>query len=236
MLELISFVGIDSKTNIDDLIKLQDNSGYPLEFGVLYSINKSGKHKRYPAYDECLKIFDKMYHHDLISSLHLCGSESIDGFFSDNEDIMRLVKKNFGRIQLNLNVNNYDEDELVDKILQKCELNDIIIQHNKSKTSLIDKLITYDNNRTCREAISILYDASGGYNKELTDILPVFKTHFTGYAGGINPSNVKQINDKIHNLNKLESYYIDMESGIRTDDWFDPELCRQVIKNVEIEW
>ena len=54
-----------------------------------------------------------------------------------------------------------------------------------------------------------------------------------GYAGGINPGNVA---DKLTFLMENEmvgDFWIDMESGVRTDDWFDIDKVRRVLEICE---
>jgi phosphoribosylanthranilate isomerase len=63
---------------------------------------------------------------------------------------------------------------------------------------------------------------------------PMPDMFFPGYAGGINPENVM----KIINLIEKENiwgypYYIDMESGIRTDNIFSVKKCRDIKKLID---
>ena len=63
------------------------------------------------------------------------------------------------------------------------------------------------------------------------------------HAGGFNPENVA---DKLHYLltnDEVGDFWIDMESGVRTeDDWFDLDkvrrvlaICNEVIRDLHIE-
>lgn len=63
---------------------------------------------------------------------------------------------------------------------------------------------------------------------------PPIPYHFTGYAGGIGPDTVAGIVEAIEKVNPgLAPYYIDMESGIRTNDLFDIDKCLEVANIVE---
>ena len=78
--------------------------------------------------------------------------------------------------------------------------------------------------------IDWLFDKSGG-----TGIAPDrWPEHpggkrFVGYAGGINPGNVL---DVIGSIDARGEYWIDMESGVRTNNIFDLDLCREVCEAV----
>ena len=89
--------------------------------------------------------------------------------------------------------------------------------------------------------VSVLLDASGGQGIDTP--LRILKTlGKVGYAGGFNPDNVAdKLTYLFENVHHGE-FWIDMESGVRTDDWFDTDkvrrvlrICKEVIKNYEIE-
>jgi phosphoribosylanthranilate isomerase len=83
-------------------------------------------------------------------------------------------------------------------------------------------------------AFSLLHDSSGGFGREITSVLPPNSLYDTGYAGGINPDNVKRIVDLIESNNPHNiKYYIDMESGVRENNLFSIEKCRQVVQNLK---
>lgn len=77
-----------------------------------------------------------------------------------------------------------------------------------------------------------LHDQSGGKGK-VANIYPrpnYNDNYVVGYAGGINPDNVKEILEKIPAAD--DNFWIDMENGIRTDDWFDIDKAIKVLENV----
>ena len=107
---------------------------------------------------------------------------------------------------------------------------EIILQYNKSNKQVIDEFkVSFPEN------INILYDASGGRGTEIKEVLPPFKK-FTGYAGGITDKNIDGICKIITNHSDNSTVWIDMESGVRTNDIFDLEktiavlnVCRQYV-------
>lgn len=230
-LDIISFVGIDVKTDKEELLNIE--SKFPCEFGVLYSESKNSI--RYPDYDFCYDFLTWANVKELPRSLHLCGSV-IDKYLAQDPKIVELANQ-ASRIQLNLNIKKYsDYDKLADAIIAVASKNchSIILQKNKVKMKFnavfeakykklpLSKLF----------CLSLLNDSSGGFGREITKVLPPYE-YYTGYAGGINPENVCSIVKLIEAVTtKQGGYYIDMESGIREDNVFSIAKCREIIKNV----
>lgn len=232
-LRLVSFVGVDEKTNFAELERF--SNGYAglglVEWSVLFSDSKSvGNYTRYPSYKFCKDFLEKSaattYVH---SSLHLCGSV-IERYLDKEKDVMELCKEAH-RIQLNLNIKDYpDYQKLADRIwsVQKQFGHSIILQQNKTKAKFMEVFLKGNI-----FPISILHDGSGGFGREIEEVVAPDETHFTGYAGGIKPENVVKIVDLIESRNtNNKEYYIDMESGVRTDNVFSLEKCQQVMRNL----
>ena len=59
---------------------------------------------------------------------------------------------------------------------------------------------------------------------------PPLAGHFCGYAGGLNPDNIDRHLDLMRDAAGDELVWIDMESGIRTNDNFDLSKCRRVLE------
>ena len=79
--------------------------------------------------------------------------------------------------------------------------------------------------------IHVLWDNSGGIGRVLDIVAPPEDFRYTpGYSGGINPNNVAEVIGKIEALNLKQDYWIDMETGVRTEDWFDLDKCEAVAK------
>lgn len=226
---LVSFVGVDSQTNLDDIDHFNSPS-IPCEWSVLYSDTKStGNYARYPSYAFCKDFLTWCQSRGWLGSLHLCGSV-IERYLNQEPDVMDLCQLAY-RIQLNLNIAKFpDYAKLADDLLTISAANhhDLILQQNKTKAAFMDILLSKAN-----KEINVLYDGSGGFGTEITKAEPPNVKHFTGYAGGIKPDNVVKIVGLIEGANPLSSqYYIDMESGVRADDVFSVEKCRQVISNL----
>lgn len=227
-LTLISFVGVDTQTNLDTVIDFK--SHIPCEFSVLFSDSKSvGNYTRYPSYKFCKYFLDLSKTKPFKGSLHLCGSV-IDRYLKQEQDVLDLCK-NAVRIQLNLNIANYpNHEKLTNDILDIVSKHGhkVILQQNKTKEKFMKTFMKKNTS-----SISLLHDSSGGFGREITKVDAPNSKHFTGYAGGINPGNVAKIVKLIEDINWKETpYYIDMESGIRIDNVFSIDKCKEVIANL----
>lgn len=234
-LHLVSFVGVDEHTNLSDL---SDNSSFiedvGVEWSVLFSDSKSIRnYVRYPSYEFCknfLKVVPANIHS--LRSLHLCGSV-INRYLKQESDVIELCQP-ASRIQLNLNINNYTEaeyEELAENIVFVATKygHHVIMQQNKTKEKFMN---VFTGKATF--TFSLLHDSSGGFGREITSVVSPSSLTDTGYAGGINPDNVKNIVDLIESNNPQNiRYYIDMESGVRENNLFSIKKCHQVIQNLK---
>lgn len=222
MLNIVTFTGVDDRTNIDTLIDLYSEF-YTLEFGVLLSENN--RDSRFPSVQtitELLKKNDGIHN----TSLHLCGKlvdvflENPEGFapkaFFDYSGKQLIYIDEFSVIQLN---------KLDISITRKLEdftystNTSIILPHNTVET-----LQEYDN-----PLILPLYDPSKGRGI-LPTKFPKNIDYIVGFAGGINADTIEYYLDNIHSDH---SFWIDMESGIRTNGWFDINKVKEIIKKLE---
>lgn len=233
----VSFVGVDEKTNLDDLLEFrsyswkQEKVGY--ELSVLYSDSKNSHYQRYPAHDFSVEFLKFARKNNIIGSLHLCG-DAVTRYLNEDKDVIDLCK-GANRIQLNINMKNYSDikilaNTIVD-ITAKHHFN-VILQKNATKQKLNDLILASQNINI--QQFSLLNDSSGGFGRQINHVEPPHEICFTGYAGGINPDNVLQIISMIdkENIND-KPYYIDMESGIRTDNVFSIEKCQIIRKLIE---
>lgn len=240
MLTKISFVGVDELTDTLELISMEANTKgfYGIEAGVLYSLNNAGIKPRYPSL-KFIESFPKRFKHSGVgTSIHLCGSQIIKEFLSKKID--KKFLQQFNRLQININAKTFIEEnssnleELYNSITESVNYYDkTCIFQNKEQNIELNEKIRQNCNNLYSYRYNFLYDSSGGASKEIEIIKEPFGDFYTGYAGGLNPSNVVEIVNKIDNLNPSNrSYYIDMESGIRTDDRFDILKCKKIISSL----
>lgn len=221
MIKTVTITGADNKTNPKDLIDLSLKFPF-VEWGILVSNSKIGTN-RYPSIEWINKLcfFKQFQNKNMNLSLHICGEvcqRILKGEIDVNLKYPKLISlDSFDRMQLNFNYKN----SKIDLLLMMNSLSDlkqeIIFQYNKSNKEIIDILVNCKGNSKW----NFLYDSSGGrgvVQKEWEKPLNAY----TGYAGGLNPENLKEELEKIKllvpNDNKI---WIDAESGIRTDNEFD---------------
>lgn len=211
--------GVDDLVSPESLYKLQKN--YPfVEFGILLSRKRAGA-VRYPSEDWMKEI--KKY--ELTLSGHLCGSW-VRTFISGNSDIVNDIPiwDSFSRIQLNLFKKSYDISDKTMGMLFSIN-KQFIFQICEENKDMFYKLKNSDVN------IVPFFDNSGG-NGVLPDEWTIIDNFqgYCGFAGGLNPDNLQE---QLHKINKLtkNDIWIDIESGVRTNDKFDlkkAEKCLEI--------
>lgn len=242
---------------------------YPIvEFGVLLRPDKMGE-ARYPTFDWIAQlghIANTIANMKLAA--HLCGSYVNELLYVNDSTIItdlfhKLRLWNFRRIQINATaVNGVDTSHFEDGISNLIHVIEsytnqfeFIIQKNDETKVLSDGLLQYyhshdNNNRSWPANVSMLVDESKG-----TGILPSSwqpqqegesnakeqpsSTMKIGYAGGLGPHNIRQVFPEIIKVSQGQSFWIDMESSLRTiirnkdgtqKDIFDIHKCYEVIQ------
>ncbi|MBO4499180.1 MAG: hypothetical protein J5732_02875 [Bacteroidaceae bacterium] len=232
-LKHITFTGIDARTDIKALQEIQHQ--YPIaEFGVLTS---------YHWYENGNRYLDPQLLYNLQGcklnlALHVCGSAAHDAAVG----LWNKVRKHtldylwlFDRVQLNI-ANRTDNPY---RLASSCNLKtEMIIQQHPDDTAI------YENSKWMNSdgaSVSMLLDASGGLGIDTPLVLYPSKGKI-GYAGGINENNVAAKLEYLLSNVHTGSFWIDMESGVRTDDWFDIgkvkhvlAICDEVIRDLHME-
>ena len=233
----ITFTGIDARTDVRALHEIQ-REFHIAEFGVLVSNNWKENGNRFldPGKIGCLR--KRQNERTLNLALHLCGSaahEAAIGHWDKVEQYQQMGLSNgifntglFQRVQLNIAGRKDNPVRVCPPAFPNCE---IIIQQK----SVYDMDLYIETHKVYPFPFSVLLDASGGQGID-TPIMAVGDPHHkVGYAGGFNPDNVA---DKLSYLLEHDTYdfWIDMETGVRTDDWFDLnkvvkvlQICKQVL-------
>ena len=227
-LQHITFTGIDAKTDIKALAEIQQE--FPIaEFGVLTSYHWYENGNRYidPL------IINELRGNGLNLALHVCGSAAHDAAFGRWDMIDKLVWSNidlFHRIQLNISNRSDNPDSLW--ALPKVVGQEVIIQTcDDLNTNIYDATINKFNGfrRMFGRSFSMLLDASGGQGID-TPLKVLPSSGKVGYAGGFNPDNVgEKLSFLLQNV-RMGEFWIDMESGVRTDDWFDIDKVYKVLQ------
>lgn len=227
MKKKVTFTGVDNKTSPTSL-QILANRYNNIEFGILVSKSNTDLDKvnRFPNFE----TVDKVLNADLPSvSCHICGELARyyvhTGDFSEIRDFLgqQRVDK-FSRFQLNIRgYDNYNLFVIEEDI-------HIIIQVSDAKSYQY----FYQMQELNPNKVEALIDYSGGKGKlgcfnYVSDGDEIF-----GYAGGIDINNVAYILGYIEG--RMESdvnYWINMESSVRTDDWFDTSKVREICSEIE---
>lgn len=200
----ITFTGIDERTDPDRVAELSKH--YPCEWGVLYGGRLNGN--RYSGHR---KVYP-LYRREVRLAAHLCGKFVQNALaYGPGYEV---VREHFHRFQLNAREYNLPQ---IARWAAGHQL-PTIVQWRQKSFPRPDPWLQF------------LVDSSGGRGVTITNI-PGSNGALVGYAGGINPENVKQIVGLISEANEGR-YWIDMESGVRTDDWLDLDKCEAVLKSV----
>lgn len=216
-LTYVSLTGADDAVNIKDLEQL--SSEYPLfECAILMFPQSEGK-ARNP-----LKSWREEFYQSTVKNraLHLCGT-AINQFAQEEDSLMEEIS-NFQRVQINL-LPKYASHELVEKlanVASKLKNIEFITQHNEFNTEYYGHWSEVSNH-------SYLYDASLGKGIAPKSWQGPIPGKHTGYAGSISPDNIHENIKKISLVTGNIPVWMDMESGIRTNNQFDKQKAKYIL-------
>lgn len=230
----VTITGADDKTNIKDLVKLSEEFPF-VEWGILFSASKPGSN-RYPTKGKR----DQFAAAGLNLSAHFCGHYSSQVIENSCFDEIDNLDYHYNRVQLNYNftVNNgafdYQCIKKLMRYIEGCDNRSIIIQHNKANAKVVLLILHTE----VIPDMHFLYDSSGGRGVGIKTIHPPLPVSYTGYSGGIAEYNIDSICQKIagathHIFNAERKVWIDMESGVRTNDELDIAKVRYVLEHVK---
>lgn len=212
----VTLTGADNKTNYADLLKLQEQ--YPfVEWGILFSKSREGQ-QRYPTQEHIKDQFTGIGSLEL--SAHFCGWWSKVVLENQNFELITGLPDQFKRVQLNYNFKNSKGFDLITllRFAENYNQKSIILQYNRSNSEVLDK---FRSENVLPENIHFLYDGSGGRGTEIQVIDEPIGTYYTGYSGGLSTENIDSICATISRAENQSKVWIDMESGVRTDNDFD---------------
>ena len=181
---------------------------------MLFSRNRQGIDNRYPAMVTIHNILEMAEQADICLAAHLCGKHAqhiMEGSF----DRASLPLAGFSRIQ----VNHTNPEPR--RLAAFAVVGQPVIAQWREPESFPGEYM----------GIEWLYDPSGGRGLS-PDRWPENPSHHrAGYAGGIHHENVASVVAAIGERSKA-GYWIDMESGVRSDNLFDLNLVERVCAEV----
>lgn len=195
-----------------------------VEWGILFSAKRAGE-PRYPsaAWRVRLGKLDAK----LRLSLHLCGAVA-RALLAGDTDLLGAVGDEYERIQVNgwhpgnPEFRTVPLGESYEFILQVRSEEDLQLAAREIDAITDDALVGWPG------SVSALWDCSGGRGLEPFTWPPAPLGVPLGYAGGIGPDNVIDVLSAIGPVSR--DFWIDMESGVRTDDRFDLAKVRRVLE------
>jgi hypothetical protein len=228
----LSITGADNNVPISSLVDLI-SSNPQLELGVLYFLEKQNV-ERNPGFEWRTQFFQSIPKEN--TALHLCGKEVfdiiLDKHFTDSDVYQELIKAQ--RIQLNINARKdiFTASQIHDiyNVLLEQNFTIILQYHERSKNWILPFIENQSSSN-----IHILLDSSLGKGiSPESFFIPseLINTDFPlGFAGNLNPDNIKAVHNEVKLLQRPK-YWLDLESGSRTNNEFDMQkatyLCNEV--------
>lgn len=206
----ITCTGIDERT---DLHAVADLAIPGIEFGILLSANPEGRN-RYPGIPWLLQAVNALRRR---SAIHVCGAEARRRLMAgEYDDFLRDV----GRIQVN-GVVEWDD---VVVLLRRLVRQRIVTQFTLANSSHAAPWTWYGAGRH-----DLLVDGSGGRGIRPDEWSSPATDKRVGFAGGLGPDNLATEIRRIQPVMR-QGWWVDMESGLRTNDWFDIAKARRCIE------
>lgn len=228
---LTSFTGADDYTNLNELAAVErDNEFYRgnIEWALLYFPEKECT-PRNPSQ----RTRDAIVHNVQFSAAHLCGEQVFRSLLAQDVDTIDDLKQ-YSRVQVNINARKViftpAEVKTVYDILRSNGIH-IIYQYHDDSAALIGE---YTSDHAYDGTWDILLDQSKGKGvvAETWDVPGLPGRARYGFAGGISPDNIEDVLVTLEAMT-MPRGWIDMESGVRTDNKFDLTKCRQILQAVQ---
>lgn len=229
MLNLISFTGADDATDIAKLVELDQLSTVPIEWALLILHEKEGQ-PRNPTPDTRKRIRKAVKH----TAAHLCGELAFkqlaqEAQYRSGPTPLLTELSEYDRVQVNINARKQVfSPGSVHKIYEILHYRGIktIFQYHDDAAEGIDLFMEQFPDKLHH----ILFDASKGKGVSPSEWPIPFHIDYCGYAGGIGPDNAAVVHAAVQaKYDALglsdQPYWLDMESGIRFNNKFDPARC-----------
>jgi hypothetical protein len=219
----VTITGADDDVEPEKLAELSEMFPF-VEWGILWSSKRSGHARRYPSRAwldmACLK--------KCRLALHLCGRVARDVLSGPVHHMpLGMDMTRFARVQLNGYQAPADFGFIEFARLRTTQWILQVPEMDRFRSAEVDVALLGG-----RPKASILFDPSGGKGLTFMDhregIPGSLSGQGMGFAGGIGPTNVVQAVMECDRFG--EPFWIDMESGVRTNDEFDLALVRVVLE------
>lgn len=211
--EFVTFTGVDDWTDVNYMVALSRR--FPIEWAILLSPSRQGTDDpRYPGPETLSKVAWATSWPRFRLAAHLCGGHS--RAIVEMRDVCD-IPIDLGvcdRIQIN----------------HPTPIPSRIVEFRKGWGPMRCIAQTQAEAFPDDARVDWLCDASGGRGvaRESWPRHPG-GDRLVGYAGGLNPDNVREA---IARIDSSGPFWIDMETGVRTDNRFDLSLCERACNEV----
>lgn len=207
----VAFTGVDSALGIADMKVLARH--YPIEWGVLVDDSKDGE-VLFADVDTRARLLEAS---GLRYAAHVCGEQA--RLIANEPDAATVDLCGFQRLQVN---HGFSGSSAVQ--VENC------VRFGRSRT--LRTMLQCLDQFPADARLDWLYDTSFGTGKAPTR-WPALQAGgpFCGYSGGIRAETVREILTAIAAPAGAQ-YFIDMESGVRTNGVFDLAKCEAVCRAV----
>ena len=232
MLKKITITGADDGISPIELVHLSRE--YPfVEFGILLSKSSAGQ-SRYPSMDfiRSLEAYKSVIAKDMQLAGHICG-KWVRGLLHGNplffEDIEKRYIDMFNRLQLNCHGDS-KKDWFKEEDFDFRAFRDVCEMFSGIYIMPIDDLNNNVLFNLWTRKVEPLFDCSCGNGILPSNWPKPYDGILSGYAGGLNPDNLEEQVNKIIEVTNNNDFWIDMESGVRTDNKFDLDKVRRCLE------
>lgn len=229
MLIGVTISGADEEVDPNDLIKLSLQFPF-VEWGILWSATRKGS-ARYPTENWMWQLARSVGRRPVRCAAHFCGLNARelragnDAWLLDMSPIFRRVQINGWEPMMHEPEHN---DPLFDATGRHPDLEFVLqvrdVGHVHAAWMDAHTIKGYGGPKA-----SLLFDPSGGRGVAPTEWPHAPSGIRMGFAGGITPESIESV---VHALRMRPPFWLDMESGVRTDDRFDLEKVRAVLAAV----
>jgi len=203
----VTFTGVDRAELIPGMMEL--SAAYPVEWGILLDPAQEDN-ILFPAQAERTALLSA----PLRFAAHVCGkpAQAIANGSRPQVDL-----RGFARLQLNHSREGSSETAIANA-------------HNYCLGHGLRLALQCQGEFPADTRADWLFDVSFGAGTQVTQWPVVHRNHpFCGFSGGLSPTTIKEASSRFR---AQADYWIDMESGVRTDGLLDLEKCEQVCKLV----
>ena len=207
----IAFTGVD---RLDVTAALADLSAlYPIEWGILIDDGRNGE----TLFPDAMTRARLLRSAPLRWAAHVCGAYARS--IADAGFLAHLDLSGFQRIQINHSFSGSTETQ----VAHSAEF---------ARGRGIRPVLQCSGSFPMDARVDWLFDTSFGRGSQprAWPALPV-SGPFCGFSGGLSPESVRDALEKIAAPTGAV-YWIDMESGVRTDGWLDVAKCEAVCRAV----